>query len=369
MLEPNSLTSNFTTYLKEELGYQFHQNNGYSYFPEFSGFDTEYQSLYEGVGLRDISDSYLFDIIGNDAIDFLHRITTNDLKNLQKNESIKTVVTSEKGRILDSVNLINYKSKILIVGTPENSTKVKSWINKYVIMDDVKTLEKNPADTLLEILGPQADSFLTLICGEKIDGLDCNYLRDVILEDFHFSVMKLKDKNEKLRFWILCQSEQAINIIRYCIENKCVFNFNLIGHNAYETYRIEQGIPAAQELNDNFNPLEANLMNEISFTKGCYIGQEVIARLDSYDKVQKFLTGIEFENFEVPEDAISIFTSNEEKEIGIITSVTNSSALNKKIALAYIKKNYLNNNQELFAKSIVQNREYKVSVKNLPFRR
>ena len=100
--------------------------------------------------------------------------------------------------------------------------------------------------------------------------------------------------------------------------------------------RIERGIPVhGKEITEAVNPLEAGLSTLVSFTKGCYIGQEVVARLDTYGKVRRKLCGLVF-----PDDSPNVpvgrlFFSGE--EVGWTTSHTYSTQLNKVIALGYVK--------------------------------
>jgi folate-binding protein YgfZ len=106
----------------------------------------------------------------------------------------------------------------------------------------------------------------------------------------------------------------------------------------YNILRIEAGIPTApNELNAKHNPLETTLVQAVSFTKGCYIGQEVIARLDTYDKVQRHLMGVEigetFNNGSLPVPIANV----EGEQIGEITSLAFSPSLKKSIGLAFIK--------------------------------
>jgi folate-binding protein YgfZ len=151
------------------------------------------------------------------------------------------------------------------------------------------------------------------------------------------------------------------------LEQKSVFDFKLVGEDAYEKFRIEKGIPAVpNEINDIYNPYEAGLINEVSFTKGCYIGQEVIARLETYDKVQKILSGVIFETQDVP--SVSLLIIDGKNEVGKITSVAYSPLYKKAIGLTYLKKEY-NNNGKVFVAKSEEGLEYPVTLTNLPFKR
>jgi aminomethyltransferase len=148
--------------------------------------------------------------------------------------------------------------------------------------------------------------------------------------------------------------------------NKGIFNFNLIGEEAYNIYRVEQGIPASpNELNSECNPLEAGLIEYIDFNKGCYIGQEVIARLKNYDKIQRHLTGVRFNDKLVTNNGRFILNDNG-IEVGIVTSHTYSYRLNATIGLAYIKSSYLKPYTQLSLK-LSDGKETISEVHELPF--
>jgi folate-binding protein YgfZ len=246
--------------------------------------------------------------------------------------------------------------------------KVLSWINKYVITDDVKANDANGKYTLLELIGPQAESLIMLICGNVINNIQPDTFKIINTEGMLFFLLKLKEKNGNLKFWVVADSSNAQKFTKYLIENNGVFNFNLVGEDAYSIYRIEQGAVAApSELNDNYNPLEAGLREYISFTKGCYIGQEVIARLDTYDKVQKMICGIELEE-NIESDSPLLLYDTENNEVGTVTSSVYSLRLKKNIGLAYIRKAFVAEGTELYAKN-KSGEQINVRVITLPFKK
>jgi folate-binding protein YgfZ len=108
-----------------------------------------------------------------------------------------------------------------------------------------------------------------------------------------------------------------------------------ISHDIYEVLRIESCIPAfGKELNDSRNPLEAGLTSAVSFTKGCYIGQEVIARLHSYNKVQRKLCRVGADTTETV--SVPVQLTDGEKEIGTLTSAAIHPKTGKLIGLCYL---------------------------------
>jgi folate-binding protein YgfZ len=340
-------------------------NNGYN---KLSVIESELNTLYTGVGMRDISYSGLIELRGNDVLDFLNRISTNSIKNIVKGEIAKTIFCTEKGKIIDTAVVINLEDYQLLVCSQEHQEKMLIWLNKYVISDDVKLANINGKYTLLEVLGPQADSFMTLINGNIVNNIQPNSIKIINTEGIIFFLMKHYDASGQLIYWILADPVYAQKLIRYMVENKGPFDFNLIGDEAYNHYRIENGFPVApNEINDLHNPHEVNLMNLVSTNKGCYIGQEVVARLETYDKVQKNYCGFVFASPVESDDKFILFDDNN-AEAGKITSISYSYKFKKHIGIGLVKRNYFSDGVVLTAKNSIGNL-IKVTVKKLPFKK
>jgi glycine cleavage system aminomethyltransferase T len=224
--------------------------------------ESELNTLYTGVGMRDLSSLGLIELKGNDSLDFLHRISTNSIKNIVKGEIAKTIFTTEKGRIIDTAVIINLDEYQLLVCSRDHHEKMMIWLQKYVISDDVKLNNINGKYTLLEILGPQADSFMTLINGNIVNNIQPNTIKIINTDGIIFFLMKHYDHNGHLIYWILADPIYAQKLIRYIVENRGPFDFNLIGEETYNYYRVENGIPIApSEINDLHTPHDVGLMN------------------------------------------------------------------------------------------------------------
>jgi folate-binding protein YgfZ len=333
-----------------------------------SVLDSELNSLYNGVGLRDISSSGVIELRGNDVLDFLHRIGTNHVKNLTKGDIAKTIFTTEKGKIIDSTVLLNLDEYQLLICNQDHQEKMMIWLNKYVISDDVKLSNISGKYTLLEVIGPQTDSFMLLINGSIVNNIAPNTVKIINTEGIIFFLMKHYDYNGQLIYWILADPVYAQKLIRYMVENKGPFDFNLIGDEAYNIYRIENKIPASpNEINDLHNPHELGLMKLVDSTKGCYIGQEVIARLETYNKVQNHFSGFvlsdpldEITNLKLYDDA--------NNEAGVITSTVFSKKVKKQIGIGFVISKYFEEGVVLFGKTD-EGILIRVTVKKLSFKK
>jgi folate-binding protein YgfZ len=360
----NNANTDLMSYF-ESLGYKTEQLNDSKTIPQFATLEDECFSLNNGVGLKYLNSFGIIELKGNDSLDFLHRITTNSLKEIKKEEIRKTIFTNEKGRILGIASVFNFESYLLLITGKNSKQKLLSWINKYIIGDDVKVSDASHRFNILELLGPQADSFITLLCGDAANELNENTFKVVDADGILFFLSKLKDLNGNNKYWILADDDNSKKLIDYMISNKGPFNFNLIGDVTFDIHRIEKGIPAdPNELNDSFNPHEAKLIDLVDFKKGCYIGQEVIARLDTFDKVQKYLMGVVFPESIETNERFTLLDS-EQQEVGIITSLGYSLRMKKHIGLAYINRQFTDCGTKLLAKN--ESRKLEVTVSELPF--
>ncbi len=349
----------------ESKGFKSETIDSYKVISGYGSISEEVESLYRGVGLRNASHFGIIELKGKDVMDFLHRISTNSIIDLPKEGVRNTLFTSEKGKIIGLTTLLNFEDYQLLFCDRQSKPFVLAWLNKYVIADDVQVNDANGKYNLLELRGPQADSYVTMICGSVVNDMKPDSFKIIHFENLLFFLAKITDERGHNKFWMLGDYENAKRLIEYMIDNKGPFNFNLVGENAFNVYRVEMGIPVAPtEINSDYNPHEAGLTQYIDFKKGCYIGQEVIARLQTYDKVQKQLAGVRFLNQDSASDHLNIFNANE--EVGKITSTVNSVKFGETIGLAYVQKHYLQYKDQLIAINGKGN-EQNILLQSLPF--
>ena len=366
MFETNNLNSDMLSFFVS-LGAKTELVNHVNYIRKFSDIEDEVYSIHNGVALMFKNTSSIIELKGADSLDFLHRISTNSMKNLNKEEVKKTIFTSEKGRIIGVSTILNFESYLLLITSAHSKQKIMSWINKYIIGDDVVLSDASHRFNLFEVIGPQSESFLSLFVGDTINSVTDNSFKVVSADGVLFFLAKLKDDKGLCKYWILAEQENAKKLIKNMIDNKGPFDFNLIGDDAYSAYKIENGIPSdPNELNDNFNPHEASITDLVDFKKGCYIGQEVIARLDTYDKVQKHLVGLCFPESIDSNDKFSLL-DDQQNEVGVITSIAYSPKIKKNIALGFIQKSLAVQGTKVIAKNGIKSVE--VTVHELPFKK
>lgn len=313
----------------------------------YTSIGKEINSVKYGVGIYNRTESAVLNLKGKDVLDFLQRISTNDLLNLQPYYYASTLFTNEKGRLIDRTVLVRLEEEYFLVGSKHNDTVLNRWLNKYIITEDVKIDNRTGNYLILDIVGPQAESYLTLICGKEVDDLDNNKLHKVEIDNSVGYLLKKSAASGEHIYWLIAEIDYSETMFNYMLSHKSVFDLSMVGEKAFDYYRVLNKVPKKpNEINDNYNPHEAGLLKDVSFTKGCYIGQEIIARLDTYDKVQKNLTKVKINDIGDLILPVELYNNNNEL-VGTLTTMVKSFENNHYEGLAFIRKEYYNTSLEL----------------------
>lgn len=302
-----------------------------------SNIEEELNSVKYGVGIYNRSESAVIHMKGKDVLDFLQRISTNDVLKLEPYHYVSTLFINEKGRLIDRMILVRTEDDYYLVGGKKNDAIIYRWLDRYIITEDVKIENKTGEHLILDVIGPQADSYLTLICGREVDDLDNNKMHEIIIDNTRSYLLKKTTASGENIYWIITQVKYAEELLDYLLSHRSVFDLSMVGEKAFDYYRVINSVPKyPNEINDNYNPHEAGLINDVSFNKGCYIGQEIVARLETYDKVQKRIRKIRIEGISKVELPSAIYQNGNDL-IGIITTLVKADENSHYEGLAFIK--------------------------------
>lgn len=298
---------------------------------------------------------------GSERLDLINRLSTNQVSSLEKLKGIKTILTSDKGRFVDVLTLYNFGEFIFSSCSFNNSKNVLAHLDKYTIMDDFTPTDMAGTHETILFYGDEAAEVAKNIFGADISALENNDFVFLNKDDKH-SIAARNDDAFGGFYFIYASADKDFwheTILKDIDANE-------VTDEEYEIRRVELSIPAlGKEMSDLTNPLECGLNQYVSFTKGCYIGQEVIARLDAYDKISKHMVGVEFTET-VPENLNDAKITVDGKECGFLTSAARSETFGN-IGLGFVKTIFLDYGKEYKIK--YNNNFFGCKIIELPFKK
>ena len=341
-----------------EEGYGWHLPSAYS------SLEEEYHALTRAVGLLDRSHIGRLKLSGDDAIDLLDRLSTNKLDGLNPGHGMGTVLTNAKGRIVDLLFVLQSDDHLLALTSPQNRQKVAEWIDFYTFVEDVSVQDVTEDTAMLALAGPNAAKMLEDVFSIEASALSLYDHLTTALNDVRVLVVRT-DFAGQPGYDLIVDASEASSLWQLLLERGTQHDIKPVGTDALETLRIERGVPVyGKELSEDVNPLEANLIHFVSFNKGCYIGQEVVARLDTYDKVQRHLVGLSWDAATVDANAA---IQKDGKSVGRVTSSVKSPGVDNTIALGYVRKAQAAQGTTLVVES--NDCDIEAQVQELPFTR
>lgn len=321
--------------LHKKFEARFMDVRGWTIPAVYTSVENELKAAKNHVALLDRS--YLGKIIakGSDALDLLNRISTNDMNELILGTTCDTVFCTPKGRIIDYAKVLRYDENLLLISSYIDNNHLIEWINRFIILEDTELNDGSSSFLWLTLIGPEARNFVQLLSGQEIVPQD----ETIWLKHGGIEFPALLNLNFMVPAYNFCLPvAEGKEIFSWLVQQIKLFDGLLLGDNAFQIMRVESGMPDwGTELTEEYNPHEARLLKAVSFTKGCYTGQEVIARLDTYDKVQKYLMVVQLSEHIFAEPPFDIFYDTE--KIGKLTSYAFDPVSRKSIGLGYVKKN------------------------------
>lgn len=268
----------------------------------------------EGVALCDRSHWGRIQFTGTDRQNFLHNQSTNDIKSLKPGEGCDTVFVTSTARTIDLAAIYVLDESVLTVTSPNRREYLMTWLDRYIFFGDKVTLRDITLETaMFSLIGAGSQALLQQLGLEVPNQTYAKHKQATLAEKSLRIVVGSGLATEG--YTIITDAESAPMIWETLIHAGCV----PMGDRVWEQLRIQQGRPMPdQELTDEYNAVEASIWQAISLSKGCYIGQETIARLDTYKGVKQQIWGIRLEAVVSPGTPIMVG----DEKVGVLTSVT-----------------------------------------------
>lgn len=278
---------------------------------------AEYAAARQAVVLVDRSDEGRLELSGADRLAILHRMSTNAVSGLTPGQGTATVLTTPIGRIIDRVIVHNLRGERALLRTsPGRAGLLADYLRRNVFFRDKMQVRDLSADLVdLALYGPGADTVAATFApgvGDLAmhDGIETTF------QDAPLLVVRL-DPLGVGGVGLIAPVEVAPALWQAALDAGAPHGLRPAGSAVCELLRIEAGMPGAGELNEDYIPLEAGLWDDVSFNKGCYTGQEIIARLESRGRLAKTLVRVTLSE---PVAVGSVWTAEGRKH-GALTSL------------------------------------------------
>ena len=318
------------------LGATFTENHeDWELVGHFTDPHEEHHAVRQSVGVVDLSHRGRLRLTGSDRSTYLHRIISNDVEGLSVGEGNYATILTNRGKIIADMKVYAFEDSIGIETNAETTSILYQELDKYLIADDVTIEDFTERTGAVGVHGPKSAALLQEIYGFDVGNLP-EYHSLVHEIDGRRIICVRANETGEVGYNLCAASESTEWLWDTILTKGRAFSAEPVGLTALNSLRIETGIPRyGAELSDSIFPGEAELEQAISFEKGCYIGQEIVARMKYRGHPNRLLRGFEITGDTLPQSGDRLF--DRDKEIGWLTSAVVSPTLGKTIGMGYVR--------------------------------
>ena len=295
---------------------------------------SEYDSVRKSAGIFDLANRAMLQFTGDDRLSYLQGMLSNDLKPLKMFDGQQATILTQQGKVVADVRVLCSLNSFYLDFWELLKDKILTHLNRYLVADDVEIHDPNEQWKMLSLQGPQSKKILDQIFANAELPAQDNHHGMVQFDGAPVCVVRAYRSGYK-GFDLIVQTTQLAAFAQRLTELGAAW----VGERAQNILRVEAGIPrCGVDFSEDNLLLEVDVNDAVSFTKGCYLGQEVVERIRSRGHVNKRLCGLLLDGNAPASHGDKL--SFGEKEVGQITSSVASFALNRPIALGYVNKDF-----------------------------
>jgi folate-binding protein YgfZ len=295
----------------------------------------EYEALTRGAGWVDFRGRTRIELSGADAAPFLNSFCTNDIKRLMPGQGCEAFITSVQGKILGHVIVCCEADRLMLETVAGASEKLLPHLDRYIIREQVTLADRSQQWSEFLLAGAATPALLAELCGlvlpEAIWGSVSGALagRSVVVQR--------ADPMLGVPAFLLRTDASDWSGVQHALTESGV---TTCSDATFDTARIEAGWPIyGRDISEQNLPQEVDRdTTAISFTKGCYLGQETVARIDALGHVNRTLRGLKFVGDTVPDAGTPL--SAGDRQVAEVTSATFSPRLARPLALGYVRRGH-----------------------------
>ncbi|HEY1483653.1 MAG TPA: aminomethyltransferase family protein [Candidatus Acidoferrum sp.] len=313
---------------------------------DFGDWRAEYHFARESVALLDKSYRAYFDFTGPDRVRYLNAILTNNIKDLRENHGVASLFLNPQGHIQAEIETYALAGKLFAVSFAMIRERLIAALDKYIIMDDVTLTDRTADYATLALEGPQASAITKALANVDISSLAPLEFRETTMNSNAIpcrvtnrsSTTQQHGSSPSFSVEFLVERAQAPALWQALQDAVRTHGGGPAGYTALNALRLEQGVPwFSYDFGEKQIPHEAGLQDShISYTKGCYTGQEIVERVRSRGQINRTRVTMKIDATEPPATNTPLLSDG--KEFGYTTRAAFSPALNAVIAAAYLRR-------------------------------
>jgi len=306
----------------------------------FSDPAVEFRSARDTVALIDKNYRAYLSFTGPDRVRYLNAILTNNIKDLASSRGVVSLLLNPQGHILAEIETYAFPDRLLCISYSMIRERLIEWLNKYIIMDDVTLSDETPRYGTLALEGPKAADVVEEICGTDLAKYDELSVRSSKAGSIPCYIVK-RSPSGVPGAEFFTSSEKLPELWQVLQDAARWHEGGPMGCAALSATRLEQGVPwFGYDFGEKQIPHEAGLQeSHISYSKGCYTGQEIVERVRSRGQVNRQRVQLLFSGNAVPEPG-TVLTLND-NEVGHVTRAARAWDPPRILAMGYLRREAL----------------------------
>jgi len=295
---------------------------------------AEYAAVRTGAGLVDRGDRGVLEITGKDRAKFLHAMVSNDVASLQPGQGTAATFLDVHGKVQVVLDLWALDDRILMLTPPGMSEKTLADFDKFLFSEKADFRDATGELAMLVLVGPASLSLAEGLVGATPADAAWSHITGRI-GSAEVRVVRGAGETGEPEVWLVATAADGPVLWRAALDAGA----RPVGRTAMESLRVEAGTAVfGQDVDDTVLLPEIPFTHLVSYTKGCYIGQEVVVRIRDRGHVNRLLTGLRLDGAEIPPPGAEVRMGPD--TVGRVTSATWSFGLDAPIALAFIRRQH-----------------------------
>jgi folate-binding protein YgfZ len=303
----------------------------------FGDAAAEYRNARDTVALIDKNYRAYLSFTGPDRVRYLNAILTNNIKDLATGQGIVSLLLNPQGHILAEIETYAFADRLLCVSYAMIRERLIEWLEKYIIMDDVTLTDETPRYGSLALEGPKAAALIQEVSGADITKYEELSSHRGAAGSIPCLIVK-RSPGAVHGAEFVAEREKLAEVWQILSDAARWHGGGPMGYTALSALRLAQGVPwFGYDFGEKQIPHEAGLQDShISYTKGCYTGQEIVERVRSRGQVNRQRIELIFSGDAVPQAETPLTMDG--KEVGYVTRAARTPEPPRILGMGYVRK-------------------------------